>query len=238
MLQDIKTLYGSKIAAIDGDIGHVKDFYFDDKTWVIRYLVVDTGSWLAERAVLLSPHAFGKWDQFEGALHIKLTKRQIEGSPSIDAHTPVSRNFEIDYYRYYGWPAYWTGSSLWGTSGYPMVVNSPDAAAAADGVRHQGVRHPRKRRRDRPCGRIPRQRPQLGDPQRGRRRRRLDLLQGDPDRSRERRSDQLRGLDGVCKAVQGGHRADLRPRAGEDKHLNVAGRKNSRGFRPGCFQLV
>ncbi len=136
MLQDIKTLYGSKIAAIDGDIGHVKDFYFDDKTWVIRYLVVDTGSWLAERAVLLSPHAFGKWDQFEGALHIKLTKRQIEGSPSIDAHTPVSRNFEIDYYRYYGWPAYWTGSSLWGTSGYPMVVNSPDAAAAADGVRH------------------------------------------------------------------------------------------------------
>ncbi len=136
MLQDTKTLYGSTIAAIDGDIGHVKDFYFDDKTWVIRYLVVDTGTWLAERAVLLSPHSFGKWDQFAGALHIKLTKRQIEGSPSIDAHAPVSRNFEIDYYRYYGWPAYWTGTSMWGTSGYPMVMNSPDAAAAADSARH------------------------------------------------------------------------------------------------------
>jgi hypothetical protein len=136
MLQDIKALYGCKIAAIDGEIGHVKDFYFDDNTWVIRYLVVDTGTWLAGRAVLLTPHAFGKWDQFEGALHIKLSRRQIEGGPSIDTHTPVSRKFEIDYYRYYGWPAYWTGSSMWGTSGYPMVMNSPDAAAAADSVRH------------------------------------------------------------------------------------------------------
>ncbi|MES1194358.1 MAG: PRC-barrel domain-containing protein, partial [Opitutus sp.] len=57
MLQNIKELYGSKLAASDGEIGHVKDFYFDDHTWVVRYVVADTGTWLSGRLVLLSPHA-------------------------------------------------------------------------------------------------------------------------------------------------------------------------------------
>ncbi|MEO8921887.1 MAG: PRC-barrel domain-containing protein, partial [Caldimonas sp.] len=33
-------------------VGHVKDFYFDDEEWVVRYLVVDTGGWLSSRKVL------------------------------------------------------------------------------------------------------------------------------------------------------------------------------------------
>ncbi len=63
MFHNIKELYGNRLAARDGDIGHVQDFYFDDKTWVIRYLVADTGSWLTGRRVLISPHAFGDVDQ-------------------------------------------------------------------------------------------------------------------------------------------------------------------------------
>ena len=78
MLQNTKELYGHKLAALDGEIGHVKDFYFDDKNWVIRYLVADTGSWLTGRLVLLSPRAFGNWDQFDQILHLKLQKKQIE----------------------------------------------------------------------------------------------------------------------------------------------------------------
>lgn len=122
MLHNIKELYGHKLAASDGDIGHVKDFYFDDKTWVIRYLVADTGSWLTGRQVLLSPHALGKWEQDEKTLHVKLNKKQIEGSPSIESHKPVSRQYEVDYYRYYGWPAYWEGSYMWGLGGFPVVL--------------------------------------------------------------------------------------------------------------------
>lgn len=122
MLQYIKQLYGSRLASLDGDIGHAKDFYFDDKAWVIRYLVADTGSWLTGRLVLISPHAFGKWDLYERKLHIKLRKKQIEDSPSIDAHVPVSRQFEEDYYRSFGWPPYWQGGQMWGMSGYPLVA--------------------------------------------------------------------------------------------------------------------
>jgi sporulation protein YlmC with PRC-barrel domain len=122
MLQNIKQLYGDKLAALDGDIGHVKDFYFDDESWVIRYLVADTGSWLTGRLVLLTPHAFGKLDQSEKTFHIKLHKKQIEDSPSIESHKPVSRQFEVEYYGYYGWPPYWDGGGMSGIGPIPVAL--------------------------------------------------------------------------------------------------------------------
>jgi uncharacterized protein YrrD len=122
MLQNTKQFQGSRLSATDGEIGHIKDFYFDDKTWVIRYLVVDTGSWLTGREVLLSPHAFGKWDAEAKILHVNLTRKQIEKSPSPDAHKPVSRQYEMEFYRYYGWPAYWEGTDVWGMGGFPVMM--------------------------------------------------------------------------------------------------------------------
>lgn len=122
MLQNTQALYGSKLIAADGDIGHVQDFYFDDQNWVIRYLVVDSGSWLTGRQVLISPHAFGKLDRDANTLHVNLSKKQIEHSPSIESHKPVSRQYEVDYYRYYGWPAYWDGGAMWGLGGHPLVL--------------------------------------------------------------------------------------------------------------------
>jgi len=122
MLHNIKQLLGNKLAALDGDIGQVKDFYFDDMNWVIRYIVADTGSWLTDRLVLLTPHAFGKLDQDEKTVQVKLRKTQIQDSPSIESHKPVSRQYEIEYYGYYGWPAYWDGSGMWGSSNFPIIL--------------------------------------------------------------------------------------------------------------------
>ena len=121
MLRSIKQLYGNKLGASDGDLGQVKDFYFDDQNWAIRYLVADTGTWLPERQVLLSPHSLGRLDQAVKILRVNLTRKQIENSPSIDLHKPVSRQYEEEYYRYYGWPYYWEGSALWGMSGFPIL---------------------------------------------------------------------------------------------------------------------
>lgn len=57
MLRSIKQLYGKKLGASDGDIGHLKDFYFSDQQWVVRYVIADTGSWLSGRLVLgRGPH--------------------------------------------------------------------------------------------------------------------------------------------------------------------------------------
>jgi len=121
MLINIKRIYDRKLAASNGEIGHVKDFYFDDKTWAVRYAVVDTGSWLTGRSVLLSPHAFSRFDQEEKILPVNLTRKQIENSPSVDTHRPVSRQYEENYYRYYGWPTYWEGGDTWGTGSYPVI---------------------------------------------------------------------------------------------------------------------
>ena len=112
MFHNLQKYYGKKIGATDGDIGHVKDFYFDDKTWSIRYLVVDTGSWLGGREVLLPPHVFAPTalaisNSDNRVLPANLTRQQIENSPSVDSQRPVSRQFEAEYHRYYGWPVYW-----------------------------------------------------------------------------------------------------------------------------------
>ena len=125
MLQGIKPLYGNKLGASDGDIGHVKDFFFDDQNWAIRYVVADTGSWLPERQVLISPHAFGDLHQSGNVLPVKLTRKQIENSPPIESHKPVSRQYEEEYHRYYGWPYYWQGGGLWGMSGFPILELPP-----------------------------------------------------------------------------------------------------------------
>lgn len=127
MFQNIKQLYGKKLGAADGDIGHVKDFYFDDQSWAVRYLVVDTGSWLTGRLVLLSPHSFGsrpfgRSQTDRRLLHVNLDRKKIENSPSIETHRPVSRQYEIEYHRHYGWPAYWEGDSLLGAGAFSAAV--------------------------------------------------------------------------------------------------------------------
>jgi len=126
MLRRIGELYGYRLGASDGDIGHVKDFYFDDRNWAIRYVVADTGSWLPSRQVLISPHPLGPVLHVEKVLRVDLTRKQIEQSPSIDSHKPVSRQYEEEYYRYYGWPYYWRGDALWGMSGFPILELPPE----------------------------------------------------------------------------------------------------------------
>jgi hypothetical protein len=78
MLRSIKKLYGKALGTVEGEIGHVKDFYFNDQHWVVRYVIADTGSWLSGRLVLISPHAFGDFHQDGDCLLVNLTREQIE----------------------------------------------------------------------------------------------------------------------------------------------------------------
>ncbi|SPF53359.1 PRC-barrel domain protein [Candidatus Desulfosporosinus infrequens] len=107
MLNKAKTLRSYKLHSLDGEIGKVNEFYFDDHHWMIRYLIADTGNWLTGRQVLISPHALVSVNKEEQYITINLTKKQIEDSPSLDNDKPVSRQFEEAYYGYYEWPMYW-----------------------------------------------------------------------------------------------------------------------------------
>lgn len=145
MLRPSKDLQDLAIVARDDvnhdAIGDVKDLFFDDEAWAIRYLVVDTGSWLFSRKVLISPIAAGKPDWTAKRLPVSLTREQIKNSPDIDTDMPVTRQHETDYLDYYSYPYYWGGTGLlWGQSGSPMLLppgdtgygSAPAARAEAD----------------------------------------------------------------------------------------------------------
>ncbi len=120
MLNSESTLKGFQLKSRDGDIGSIKDFYFDDRHWTIRYLVANSGSWLAQRKVLISPYSLGNVESVRGNVDVDLTRKQIEDSPSLDSDKPVSRQFEELYHSYFGMPAYWGGPYIWGA--YPFLM--------------------------------------------------------------------------------------------------------------------
>jgi len=124
MLNKAKTLNGYSLKSLNGEIGKVKEFYFDDQYWTIRYLVANTGNWLMGRQVLLSPYALDAVIKEEHDIKINLTKEQIESSPPLSSDKPVSQQFEISYVGYYGYPMYWRGPYIWGA--YPYIQRNPE----------------------------------------------------------------------------------------------------------------
>jgi hypothetical protein len=125
MLRNAKDLHGFTIRATDGELGTVDQLYFDDETWAIRYLTVETAGWLDGRQVLISPISVVRADWPARRLEVALTKKQVENSPDIDTHQPVSRQHEALYNRYYGYPYYWGGPYLWGAGAYPADMIIP-----------------------------------------------------------------------------------------------------------------
>ncbi len=123
MLRQAKDFRNYQLRARDGDIGRAEEFYFDDRYWTVRYLVVETRGWLSGRQVLISPYALYKVDGPEKVLPVSLTKKQIEDSPSLNSDQPVSRQFELDYHGYYRWPYYGYGTELWGPYALPSQNN-------------------------------------------------------------------------------------------------------------------
>lgn len=102
----LKALKGYHILATDGEIGKIDDFYFDDETWTLRYFVVETGSWLSSRKVLVSPVAFKESDGESNMIETILSREQIKNAPQVDLNKPVSRQYEIELHNYFAWPMY------------------------------------------------------------------------------------------------------------------------------------
>jgi hypothetical protein len=134
MLRNADDLKGLVIRATDGEIGTVDKFYFDDETWSIRYLTIETGGWLGGRQVLISPLSVASMDWQAKRLDVALTKKQVENSPDIDTHRPVSRQDEAEYLGYYGYPYYW--------GFYPLGLaspTSPSSEALGDKIRRESM---------------------------------------------------------------------------------------------------
>lgn len=147
MKRNIKSLEGYSLKATDGEIGKVDEFYFDDSSWTIRYMVVETGSWFSEKKVLLSPSVIKQADWENEQFAVGLTKEQIQKSPDIDTDKPVSRQQEEQLSAYYSWDPYWGsdphGGSIFGAMpsdlyesemAEPQIVN--DQIPEPEGDKH------------------------------------------------------------------------------------------------------
>lgn len=107
MLRSTKALEDARIHAIDGDIGHVQEFYFDDRNWQINYVVMNIGSWLHGKLVLLSPEAITAIDGDEQPIvQVGLTKEEVRRSLDAQTHRPIALQQPHDYYLYLGLPHY------------------------------------------------------------------------------------------------------------------------------------
>ena len=119
MLHQAKTLHGYKLNSLEGEIGKVKGFYFDDYYWTIRYLVADTGNWMSGRHVLIPTQVLANVNKDAQNINIQLTKKQIEDSPPLNSDEPVSRQYEQAYSSYYTLPSYWDSPFMYGQYGSP-----------------------------------------------------------------------------------------------------------------------
>jgi len=147
MLRSANKLRGFKIVAQDEEMGKVRDLYFDDREWIVRYLVVDTGRWLSDRLVLISPASVDHVGRGDRQLFVWLSKAQVESSPPVETHEPLSRQREREIAAYYQWPTYWYGDATFPVPSYvpPITSGSPRSAAhrpsAVLDEEHEGDSH-------------------------------------------------------------------------------------------------
>lgn len=107
MLHSLHNMVGYGMMARDGEIGNVEEFYFDDQSWIIRYLILKTGHWLNGRRLLISPVSILNRSFGNGPFLVNLSKEQVRFSPDINTDKPVSRQQEVELYGHYAWQGYW-----------------------------------------------------------------------------------------------------------------------------------
>lgn len=95
------------IGAVDGEVGKVVDIFFDDQLWVARYLVVDAGSWLNSRKVLIPPEWIRAVSWADSSVTLALTRETVQNSPRYESSEDLNRSHELELYSHYGRPTYW-----------------------------------------------------------------------------------------------------------------------------------
>ena len=107
MLNKAKTLEGYKLESLDGEIGHVQDFIVDDRSWTIRYLIINTSNWWPGKKVLVSPQWIERVSWPEAKVFIGLSRATIMHSPKYTEESLLTRDYETGLYQHYDRPGYW-----------------------------------------------------------------------------------------------------------------------------------
>ena len=119
------------VRATDGPIGRITEIYFDDWSWVIKYLVVDLGHGLS---VLVPPKAIAKLNTNNRVIQLTFTKKQLQQSEPSYMHKPVARQHPIDYSILFGWPPLGGSFAVHDVGDHPSTLNGPAVSEREKGV--------------------------------------------------------------------------------------------------------
>ncbi|HSH02149.1 MAG TPA: PRC-barrel domain-containing protein [Anaerolineae bacterium] len=132
MISRFSDLKGYVLQGIDGKVGQLVDLYFDDQTWQVRYLVVNTGNWLSGRRVLVNPGSMEAPQFGYDRIPVSLTQAEVKDSPPIDLDKPVSRQQEIDLFKHYNWLPYWGAPRMHASPKPPMMLATATEAKVTE----------------------------------------------------------------------------------------------------------
>jgi len=107
-LRSTREVTGYHIEAADGEIGHLEDVLFDDETWEIRHLIVDTKNWWPGKKVVLRPQWINRVSWAGREIFAKMPRETIRNGPEWDPDQPVSREYELRLHKHFSYPPYWT----------------------------------------------------------------------------------------------------------------------------------
>ena len=107
-LQSVKGIKGYHVEALDGGIGHLSDFLIDDLNWKIRYCVIDTGTWLPGKKVLVSPDWFGNVDDQSLKIELDIKQEKVKSAPDFEMSTPLTNEYETSVFAHFDKKPYWS----------------------------------------------------------------------------------------------------------------------------------
>jgi hypothetical protein len=107
-LRSTRAVTGYHVLALDGEIGHVEDFFFNDESWEIRYVIINTSNWWGGKRVLISPQWIQRVSWVRRKIYVNLARGLIRKSPQWDPEEPVSRGYELQLHKHYDYAPYWT----------------------------------------------------------------------------------------------------------------------------------
>lgn len=107
-LKSCNEIMGFSIESKNKTIGYLNNYLFDDESWEIRYLVVDTKNWLLkERKILLAIDWIEKFDWDQSVFVTDLKSKAIRESPVYNPGETLKRDYETKLFDHYHKPKYW-----------------------------------------------------------------------------------------------------------------------------------
>jgi hypothetical protein len=110
MLLLARHLHGESVETADGVAGKIDELLFDDQSWRVRHIVVETGRWWQSHEVLIEPELVERHDWKNRRLVVRGSVRQVKAFPSAETDMPVARRQILEMSNMIAWDGYWAGT--------------------------------------------------------------------------------------------------------------------------------